>query len=140
MPVIGLAQSDFETKYLKINATSLPEISDLTTYSLISTTKFSEKIPSFKMNQENYRIPVNMSDAINQEQTYAQSNINIKLDPKEYGVYGGNSSYNSDSSTRVRNTVYEESRSPFIMNNFSPYRLNPYRAPHRIYGSFGIYG
>ncbi|MBT0608962.1 hypothetical protein [Aequorivita echinoideorum] len=141
LPVFVSAQSDFETRFLRINATTLPEIEDLTTYSLISTSKFSEKVPSFKMTRENYRKEVNMLEAMTNNQQYIASDIEIKLNPQEYGVFGSGS-YPADGSTAVPNVAYKEAqRGLLVTDSCPPFGICPRCAPSRIgNGSFGFRG
>jgi len=97
-PLIASAQLDFESNKLKLDFVNLPEVESLMSTSLLPSNsgfskKISSKLPSFKMNKNNYREPVSMYDAMAASENYVKSDIQISLDPKEYGVYG-NSSYN----------------------------------------------
>lgn len=136
LPILASAQFDFETNRYKLDVVSLPEVESLLTTSLFSDgnflSKYSKKLPSFKMNKENYREPVSMFDAISSYQAYTQSDIKINLDPKEYGIYAGSSGYSADSATKVKNTVYKDVSQPFLFTN-------PYYSPNRRRSGFGIY-
>jgi hypothetical protein len=134
LPMFASAQLDFESNKYKLDFVKLPKVESLLTYSLTSDanflTKYSNKLPSFKMNKENYRQPVNMFEAVANTQSYTKSDIQISIDPREYGVYGGNSTYSADSSTEVKNTVYKDVSQPFLFTN-------PYQ--YRRRSGFGIY-
>ncbi|CAM3384983.1 hypothetical protein [Aequorivita lipolytica] len=144
-PLITSAQLDFETNKYKLDFVKLPEIESLMSTSLPSNSDFSRKIssklPSFKMNKNNYREPVSMYEAMAATENYVQSNIRISLDPKEYGVYGGNSSYSTDGSTQVRNIVYKESRG-FLRPELMHYSYGLNQRPRRsgFYVGYGVYG
>ncbi len=144
-PLIASAQLDFESNKFKLDVVKLPEIESLMTTSLPSNSnfsnKYSKKLPSFKLSKENYREPVSMFDVMATNQSYVQSNIQISLDPSEYGVFGGNSGYNPDGSTSVRNIAYKESRG-FLRPELMPYSYPYYQRPTRrsgFYVDYGIY-
>lgn len=138
-PLIASAQLDFESNKYKLDFVSLPEVESLMSTSLPSDSGFSKKIsnklPSFKMNKNNYREPVSMYDAMAASENYVKSDIQISLDPKEYGVYGGNSSYSADGSTKVKNIAYKDaSRGFLVTDSCPPYGVCPRCAPYRING------
>ncbi len=143
-PLIASAQLDFESNKFKLDFVKLPEIESLMTNSLPSDSNFSnnysKKLPSFKLSKENYREPVSMFEAMATNESYVQSNIQISLDPREYGVYGGNSGYIADGSTSVRNIAYKESRG-FLRPELMPYSYGIYQRPRRsgFYVDYGIY-
>ena len=140
IPVFASAQADFETRFLKINSVSLPQLEDLTASFAPTTTRFNKKLPSFKMNRQNYREPVSMFEAISSTQQLAPSNINVSLDPREYGIFGGNTSYTADGSTAVKNIAYKESRSllrPELLTNSYGFYPRPKRSG--FYIDYGIY-
>ena len=142
-PLIASAQLDFETNKFKLDVVKLPEIESLMTTSLPSNSdfsnKYSKKLPSFKLSKENYREPVSMFDVMATNQSYVQSNIQISLDPSEYGVFGGNSSYTADGSTAVKNIAYKESRG-FLRPELIYYPYNYYQRPTRRSGFYVDYG
>ncbi len=145
-PLITSAQLDFETNKFKLDFVKLPELESLLTASLPFNSKFSEKklnkLPSFKMNKENYRQPVSMFDAMATNESYIKSDIKISLDPREYGVYGGNSRYSADGSTSVNNIAYKESRA-YLRPELMPYSYGFYQRPQRrsgFYVGYGVYG
>ena len=135
-PLIASAQLDFESNKFKLDFVKLPEIESLISTPLPSESNFLKKslkkLPSFKMNKQNYREPVSMFDAMANTESYVQSDIQISLDPKEYGIFGGNSSYNADGSTKVRNQVYEDVSQPFL---YPTHYYYPYKRTSR----FGIH-
>ncbi|MDC8001602.1 hypothetical protein POV26_11180 [Aequorivita todarodis] len=145
-PLMASAQLDFESNKFKLDYVKLPEIESLMSTSLLSNSDFfkknSTKLPSFKMDKNNYREPVSMYDAMAASQNYSKSNIQISLDPTEYGVYGGNSSYSVDGSTAVRNIAYKESRG-YLRPELMPYSYGFYQRPPRrsgFYMGYGVYG
>ncbi len=144
-PLIASAQLDFESNKFKLDVVKLPEIESLMTTSLPSNSnfsnKYSKKLPSFKLSKENYREPVSMFEAISNAQQATPSSIQINMDPREYGIYGGNSSYAADGSTSVKNIAYKESRG-FLRTDLMPYSYGYYTRPTRrsgFYVDYGIY-
>lgn len=135
-PLMASAQLDFETNKFKLDFVKLPEIESLMSTSLPSNSdfsnKYSKKLPSFKLSKENYREPVSMYDAMATSDSYVKSDLKISLDPKEYGIYSGNSSYSSDDATKVRNSVYKDaSRGFFFADTCPPYGICPRCAPYK---------
>ncbi|MEH6763243.1 MAG: hypothetical protein V7655_01990 [Aequorivita antarctica] len=145
-PLILSAQLDYESNKFKLDFVKLPEVESLMSISLPSNSSFSKtipkKLPSFKLSKENYREAVSMFDVMATNESYVKSNIKISLDPKEYGVYGGNSSYTADGSTAVKNISYKESRG-YLRPELMPYTYGFYQRPTRRSGfhvGYGIYG
>ena len=143
-PLMASAQLDFESNKFKLDVVKLPEIESLMSVSLPSNSHFStkntNKLPSFKLSKENYREPVSMFEAMAVDESYVSSEIQISLDPREYGVYGGNSIYSADGSTSVRNIAYKESRS-YLRPELLQYNYGYYPRPRRsgFYVDYGIY-
>ena len=144
-PMMISAQLDFETNKFKLDFVRLPEIESLMSTSLPSDSNFlntySNKLPSFKLNKENYREPVSMFAAMTATESYVPSKIEVSLDPREYGIYGGNSSYPADGSTSVKNLAYKESRG-FLRPELIYYPYNYYSRPSRrsgFYVGYGVY-
>lgn len=138
-PLIASAQLDFETNKFRLDFVKLPEIESLMSTSLPSesnfSNKYSKKLPSFKMNKQNYREPVSMYEAMAVNESFVKSDIEISLDPKEFGVYGGNSSYTADGSTKVKNIVYKDASRGFLFaDSCPPYGVCPRCAPYRLNG------
>ncbi|MCG2418376.1 hypothetical protein K8089_05020 [Aequorivita sp. F47161] len=145
-PLLASAQLDFESNKHKLNFVKLPEIESLISTSPFSDSGFSNntsnKLPSFKLNKNNYREAVSMYDAMAASQNYVKSDIKISLDPREYGIYGGNSSYSADGSTAVNNISYKESRG-YLRPELMPYSYGFYQRPSRrsgFYVGYGAYG
>lgn len=141
-PLLASAQLDYEINKYKLDFVKLPEIESLTTTSLLFEGDFRSKglkrLPSFKLNKQNYREPVSMIDAMITNQSYVESDLKISLDPREYGVYGGNSSYSADGSTKVKNkAIYEANRGFLNANTCPPHgicaRCAPFRLGRRYY-------
>ncbi len=135
-PLMASAQLDFETNKFKLDFVKLPEIESLMTNSLPSNSdfsnKYSKKLPSFKLSKENYREPVSMYEAMSASESYVKSDLKISLDPKEYGVFSGNSGYTSDDATMVKNTVYKDAaRGFFFADSCPPYGICPRCAPYK---------
>ncbi len=130
LPMLASAQYDFETRYFTIKATSLPEIEDLTTFSVETAPKFFAKVPTFKMNRENYRQPVNMGEAVLESQNYIESSLEIDLN-SNYG-FAKKGEYVSDGKTTVKNLVYQESRGLDLLSPCPPYGICARCAPFRI--------
>ncbi len=144
-PLITSAQLDYESNKFKLDFVKLPEVESLMSTSLPSNSSFSKniskKLPSFKLSKENYREAVSMFDVMATNESYVESDIKISLDPKEYGVYGGNSSYSADGSTSVKNISYKESQG-YLRPELMPYSYGFYQRPQRsgFYVGYGIYG
>ncbi len=143
-PLIASAQLDFETNKFKLDFVKLPELESLMSSPLPSESSFSnktlKKLPSFKMDKQNYREPVSMFEAMAISESYVPSKIQVSLDPSEYGIFGGNKSYSADSSTSVRNIAYKESRS-YLRPELLQYNNGFYPRPRRsgFYVDYGIY-
>lgn len=140
-PLIATAQLDFESYSGKLDLAVLPEIENLGSWSLSNNSGFliknPNKLPSFKLSKNNYREPVNMLEAMASAENYVESDIKISLDPKSLGIYGGNSNYNADGSTKVRNTVYKDaSRGFWFAGSCPPHGICPRCAPYRMGNSF----
>jgi len=138
MPLWCSAQSDLNTRYFRIDATSLPEVEELPSFTLKKAPfVFDGKMPSSKITEENYWSPVSMEDAINQKEFSATTNGKIKdfktpqfLERRDYKNFSITSQYTSDGKTRVNNEVYKpygglEYFSRY--NNYNNDHLNPYR-------------
>jgi len=120
IPFSLLGQYDFETRYITINATSLPETEELgALYYNFSDTGFRKKT-TFKellgITADNYWQAVDMMSALEQKESGpVQPSINLPVfSQKEYGfsvsVNGSNSFNGTRSNGSVRNTVYREMR------------------------------
>lgn len=143
LPLLSNAQLDFESNKYKLDFVSLPEIESLLSTSLPVNSSFDKKglnkLPSFKMDKSNYREPVSMFEAMVKNESYIPTNIQISLDPREYGIYGGNSSYSADGATSVKNIAYKESLG-YLRPELLPYNYGSYRQGSRrsaFYVNFG---
>lgn len=74
-----------------------------------------------------------MSEAIATNQSYVKSDIQISLDPRELGIYGGSSSYQADGSSKVKNIAYKDAaRGFFVGESCPPNGICPRCAPMRM--------
>ena len=140
-PLLSYAQLDFESYTGKLNLVSLPETESLGLLSFSDNSGFivknSNKLPSFGLDKNNYREPVSMLEAMASAENFIESDIKISLDPKSLGIYGGNSSYSADGSTKVKNTVYKDaSRGFWFAGSCPPHGICPRCAPYRMGRSY----
>jgi len=137
-PFLASAQLDFESYKGKLNFVELPVIQEVVSNPFLdakpkNTQNNTQKLPSFRLNKNNYREPVSVFDAMEASESYVKSDIKINIDPREYGVYGGNSSYIPDAATKVENTVYQDAGRGFLFaDSCPPYGVCPRCAPYRI--------
>lgn len=136
-PLAVSAQLEFESYKGKLNFVELPvvpnvfdsPVSILQSKANTSSSRFS----NFQLNRQNFREPVNMMEAMIASESYQDSSIELSINPREYGVYGGNSSYSADGATRVKNTAYKDAaRGFFVADHCPPFGLCPRCAPYRI--------
>jgi len=137
-PLIASAQLDFESNKSKLDFVKLPAIKSLLSTPILFDSEFSNnkltKLPSFKMNKDNYREPVSMYEAMQASNRYVESDIQISIDPKEFGVFGGNSSYTADGATQVKNIAFKEASRGFLSaDSCPPFGICPRCAPYRLY-------
>ena len=140
-PLIASAQFDFETNKAKFDMVSLPEIESLMITPMPNkisfVNKYSKKISSFKLSKENYREPVSMYEAMASTENYVESDLKISLDAKSFGIYGGNSRYSADGSTKVKNIAYKDAGSGFFFaDSCPPNGICPRCAPYRMGRSY----
>lgn len=137
LPLSVWSQLDFESNKLKLDFVKLPAIESLMSTSLDLKPNFTsdnnKKLPSFKLNKKNYREPVSMFDAMVANENYVKSDLQISLDPRELGIYGGNSSYSPDGATKVKNISYKASQG-YLRPELMPYSYGFYQRPHRRRG------
>jgi len=137
-PFLASAQLDFESYKGKLNFVELPVIQEVVSNPFLdakpkTTRNNVQKLPSFRLNKNNYREPVSVFDAMVASESYVESDLKITIDPREYGVYGGNSSYAPDASTKVQNTVYKDASRGFLFaDSCPPYGVCARCAPYRI--------
>lgn len=134
-PWLGLAQYDFDSRYFTIDAESLPEIEDLTasSFTLNKAPLLPAKLKTFQMNAENYRQPVDMATVVNENQKFVQRKVDVlPLQFKALGIKPGNSIYQSDGSSGVKNIVYKEVRGLDILDPCPPFGVCARCAPYRV--------
>lgn len=130
IPFSMFSQLDFETRYFTIDAESLPLIEDLATFSLItSPTLFDSQLPTFKMNEDNYRTPVNMTEALAKRQSYITKKWDGKAKATPKGLtfsfsVNGNNSRNGTTNYGLKNAVYQEQRPVYFFSPLDIYRVN----------------
>ena len=133
LPLLLTAQADFETRYFKIDATSLPDVEELPSFTLKSApTLFDKKLPTFDITTNNYWQPVTMEEVVSQKEFSATNQIENKnfeaprfFERKEKKTFSVTTQYETEGSTRVRNEVYKPYGGlDYISryNNFNPYR------------------
>lgn len=119
LPTLALGQFDMETRYFTMDASSLPDTEELSSFDIDFDEKRSFQkmhITDFnKVTSKNYWQAVDMMTAMETEQNLVTApNINLpKLNEKEFGIslsVNGSNSFNGTTSHGVRNTVYRESR------------------------------
>ncbi|GAB5400255.1 MAG: hypothetical protein Aureis2KO_18400 [Aureisphaera sp.] len=137
LPVLGWGQYDFETRYFKIDATSLPGISEEYTLNLDfeSAPNFQNKNIKdfFKVTVENYYEPVSMSEAYSETLQYRNNNVDVEQLQAQYGgASGGTAQYGADGATKVRNTVYKEQRGLDFLDPCPPFGICGRCAPYRV--------
>ena len=122
-PLLALGQYDMETRYFTMDASSLPDTEELSSFDIdFGENRSFQKmhITDFnKVTSSNYWQAVDMMAALEAEQNLVTApNIDLpKLNQKEFGItvsVNGSNSFNGTSRTRVRNTVYQESRPVFF--------------------------
>lgn len=136
LPFLATAQLDFESYKGKLNFVDLPPVQEVVSNPFLEAkpkgTNNLRKLPSFRLNKENYREPVSVFEAMASSEKYVKSDIEISINPKEYGIYG-NSNYSPDSSTKVTNSVYKDAgRGFFYSDSCPPYGICARCAPYRI--------
>ncbi|MDC8004632.1 hypothetical protein POV27_11275 [Aureisphaera galaxeae] len=136
LPALVWGQYDFETRYFKIDATSLPDTSLEPSLDLDfdSTPKFQKSIQDyFKVTVDNYYQPVSMTEAYAQTNEYQNNGISAEELQAQYGNYsGGTAQYGADGATKVKNTVYKEQRGLDFLDPCPPFGVCARCAPYRI--------
>ncbi|HLV93253.1 MAG TPA: hypothetical protein VKX34_09035 [Aequorivita sp.] len=142
LPLIGSAQLDFESYKGKLNFVELPVVPDVIESPLFAqsdntSSNTSRRLPSFKLSKKNYREPVSVFEAMAEAESYVKSDIELNLNAKSYGISGGNSSYSSDGSTKVKNIAYKDASRGFLFaDTCPPNGICPRCAPYRMGGRF----
>ncbi|MEL6810949.1 MAG: hypothetical protein AAFP76_06400 [Bacteroidota bacterium] len=120
-PALAFGQRDFETRYFTIDAESLPDTQELSSFDIDfgETRSFEKKhITDFnKVTVKNYWQPVDMTTAMeNEAASFSGPTIDLpKLKQKQFGFSVTMLDRNSFDGTQpsrygVRNTVYKEQR------------------------------
>ncbi|MAT90341.1 MAG: hypothetical protein CMC35_06570 [Flavobacteriaceae bacterium] len=122
-PSLAGAQSDFESNFIRIEATALPEIEDLSSWKLRTKTtmSFSTKLKTLRMNTQNYRLPVDMAAAMEQQHGYVSPDFDMSKLDAAYRNVGADATYVSDGKTKVKNTVYTDMRNLSYRPAFTPF-------------------
>lgn len=134
-PLAVSAQLDFESYKGKLNFVELPVVPDVfdTPISILKSKTATTRFSNFQLNRHNFREPVNMMEAMIAAESFQETSIELSIDPREYGVYGGNSSYSADSATKVKNTAYKDAaRGFFVADHCPPFGMCPRCAPYRM--------
>lgn len=123
LPTLAIGQFDFETRYFKMDAESLPEMPELSSfdYDFGDTPSFEKKhISDFtKITAKNYWQPVDMAMVLERESAKLDySPINLPaLDRKEFGFsfsVNGSNSFDGISRHGIKNIAYKEMRSIYF--------------------------
>ena len=141
LPLIASAQLDLESFKGKLNFVELPIVPNVVespmTFKSSETNNTSRRLPSFRLSKKNYREPVSVFDAMAASESYVKSDIQLNMNSKEYGLYGGSSSYSADSSTKVKNLVYKDAaRGFYFADSCPPNGICPRCAPYRMGGRY----
>jgi hypothetical protein len=136
LPVVLCAQYDFETRYFKIDDTSLPMVPEISSLEAKFSTPKNFEIKSLsdfnKVTAKNYWEAVDMSIALEKKENYKRAEFNAKALQQKFSAYGGTSQYSSDGATTVVNTVYKEQRGLYMMDACPPFGICPRCAAFRV--------
>ncbi|NND63086.1 MAG: hypothetical protein HKN48_07805 [Flavobacteriaceae bacterium] len=135
-PFVGMAQFDFETRYFKIDAASLPDVEALSAFDINFETPSKFDIDALKnynkVTANNYWQPVDMAKAVDEITRYEKNDFNInKLQSKMF-ARGGTAQYGADGATAVKNTVYKEQRGLDFLDPCPPFGVCGRCAPYRV--------
>ena len=148
LPLIAVAQFDFDSRYFTIDETSLPEAPQFQesslnvigvenkvtgSFTLDNTPTFAATMSSIKISSTNYWEPVDMMSVVSATQNYIDTNFDVApLRAKAYGNY----SYSADGASKVKNAVYMEVRGLDLLAPCPPYGICPRCAPYRAAGRY----
>ncbi len=132
LPLVAFGQLDFESRYFTITSKLLPEVEALSTFTFDSTPFVKRTLNEFQMNVSNYRKLVDMVSVVNKENMYVRDNVDIDAIQAEFYSFGIPTSYLSDGTTRVTNTVYKEMKGLYILNSCPPFGICSRCAPYRV--------
>ena len=133
LPMTALGQYDFENRFLRMEANALPAIESISSISLYSggATNYSTRLKTFQMNAQNYRQPVDMMTAVEQQSSFIKQEYDLSYLQQQF--YGFESEgYQSDGATRVKNEVYQEMRGLNLVNSCPPTGICARCAPYRL--------
>ena len=118
LPLVAIGQYDFETRYLKIDADVLPEVSGLTELPFGNNAVFSNKLPTLQITPENYWQSVDMAAAVAQTQNYSNRQLSIPaIKSRTFGFSVqmlDRNSFDGTSNKGLRNIAYKEQRSYYF--------------------------
>ena len=129
----AFGQYDFENRYLKLEANTLPAIESISSIGLYNGvgTSYSSKLKSFQMSAQNYRQPVDMMTAVEGQSSFIKQEYDLSyLQQQFYGFE--TEGYQSDGATRVKNEVYQEMRGLNLVNSCPPTGICARCAPYRL--------
>lgn len=132
LPMVSFGQLGFESRYFTINSESLPKVEALSTFTFDSTLFVKRTLNEFQMNVSNYRRLVDMASVVNKENIYVRGNVDIDAIQSEFYSFRTPTSYLSDGTTRVTNTVYKEMKGLYILNSCPPFGICSRCAPYRV--------
>ncbi len=132
LPLTAFAQLGLESRCYKVTMESLPKVEELSTFTFNKTPFVKRSLNEFEMNASNYQRTVDMASTVAGDNTYQRSNVNIdELQSKFYNL-STPSSFQSDGTTRTKNTVYKEMRGLEFVNACPPFGVCARCAPYRI--------
>ncbi len=135
-PALVFGQYDFETRYFTIDAATLPEVPEITSFQLNWNLSASSEIKSFsdfnRVTANNYWEAVDMAAALEEKDSFKKAEVSVKALNQKFSALGGNAQYQSDGSTKVRNQVYKEQRGLDLIDPCPPFGICPRCAPYRI--------
>jgi len=123
IPIVAIGQFDFETRYFKIDAQSLPEMPEISTldFDFGATPNFEKKHISdyLKVTAKNYWQPVDMASVLSKESEMTSlPSFNVPtINQREFGFsfsVNGSNSFDGTTSYGIKNTVYKEMRSVYF--------------------------
>jgi hypothetical protein len=132
LPLFSVAQQDFETRYFTIDATSLPEVTDLMEFSFDNTPLVKRSLNEFDMNVQNYRKPVDMASVVSNQKKYVAQGFNIKGLESQYNGFGSTAQYTPDGSTQLVNPVYKDMSGFNAADTCPPFGICPRCAHYRV--------
>ena len=117
LPLMAISQNDFESRYLKIDAATLPAIEEISSITLYTGPNiYSTKLKTFQMNAQNYRQQVDMMAVMNRQSEYLDLEWEHapKVRERKFGfsvsVDGNNSWDGFNAGNALRNPAYQEMR------------------------------